>query len=324
MPAYARKDLIAAGADCLVHTISRCVRRAWLCGDDPYTGKNFDHRREWVRERVKQLVGHFAVEVLAYAVMSNHSHFVLWCRPSVAAEWSAEEVARRWLGLFGKRVNGPTEQEVAAAVANPERIELWRGRLGNVSWFMRCLNEWLARKANAEDECTGRFWEGRFCCQLLEDEGAVLACMAYVDLNPVRAKMAACLEESRLTSVHDRIIARRARLRLEVIDGGEAEESGGNAAREGGEPGDGTADAVRPDGADGAAENDEPVDGGNKRKKAREMTAEQARLLAETREEAGRDGWLCRFGDESGKDGGKESRRSEGWWQRPHGVGDAV
>ncbi|MFM7180146.1 MAG: hypothetical protein ACKO2G_01580 [Verrucomicrobiales bacterium] len=163
--------------------------------------------------------------MLAYAVMSNHSHFVLWVRPSVAAEWSAEEVARRWLSVFGKRVDGPTDQDIVQAVANTERIELWRRRLGDVSWFMRCLNEWLARKANAEDECTGRFWEGRFTSQLLEDEGAVLACMAYVDLNPVRARMATSLEESRLTSVHDRVCAKRARRKIQE-SGDRGQESG--------------------------------------------------------------------------------------------------
>ena len=65
MTAYARELLIPNGADYLVHTISRCDRRTWLCGNDPYSGKNSDHRREWVRERVKTLVNHSAVEVLA-------------------------------------------------------------------------------------------------------------------------------------------------------------------------------------------------------------------------------------------------------------------
>jgi hypothetical protein len=91
--------------------------------------------------------------------MSNHSHFVLWVRPSVAAGWSAEEVVRRWLSVFGKRVDGPTEQDIVQAVRNAERIEVWPSRLCDVSWFMRFLNEWLARKTNAEDEYTGRFWE---------------------------------------------------------------------------------------------------------------------------------------------------------------------
>jgi hypothetical protein len=91
--------------------------------------------------------------------MSNHSHFVLWVRPSVAAGWSAEEVVRRWLSVFGKRVDGPTEQDIVQAVRDAERIEVWPSRLCDVSWFMRFLNEWLARKTNAEDEYTGRFWE---------------------------------------------------------------------------------------------------------------------------------------------------------------------
>ena len=263
----------------MIHTISRCVRRAWLCGDDPYSGKNFDHRREWVRERAKFLVNFFAVEVLAYALMSNHSHFVLWVRPSVAAGWSMEEVARRWLSVFGKRMDGPTEQDVVLAVGNAERIELWRRRLGDVSWFMRCLNEWLARKANAEDECTGRFWEGRFTSQLLEDEGAVLACMAYVDLNPVRAKMATNLEDSRLTSVHDRICAKRARRKLQ--------ESGNKWQK---------SDAVK-----GEEASSHEGTGAREKNSQKGLTPEQKALVEEAKLECERDAWLCCFEEEVGR-----------------------
>ena len=196
------------------HCINRCVRRAFLCGTDPLTGNCFDHRREWIQKRLETLAGSFAIDVLGFAVMSNHLHVVLRNRPDVVAEWSDEEVARRWWMLFPQRREKdgspatPKESDLGMVTNNPEKLAEIRKRLSNIGWLMRCLAEPIARRANKEDDCSGRFWEGRYKCQPLLDEAAVAACMAYVDLNPVRAGMATTPEGSRFTSAFERISGR--------------------------------------------------------------------------------------------------------------------
>jgi REP element-mobilizing transposase RayT len=193
------------------HCINRCVRRAYLCGQDFVTGKNYDYRKEYVRRRLEFLAGRFGLDVLSYTVMSNHLHVILRNRPDVVADWSDEEVARRWWELFPTRRDKdgslvePNVTELQMITSDPEKLAERRRRLSDVSWFMRCLCEPIARLANKEDECTGRFWEGRFKCQRLLDESALLACSVYVDLNPVRAKIAMTPEASDYTSAQDRI-----------------------------------------------------------------------------------------------------------------------
>lgn len=90
-------------------------------------------------------------------------------------------------------------------LADKDRLILIRTRLGSLSWLIRCLVEPIARRANREDGCTGRFWEGRFKSQLLCDDRAILAAMAYVDLNPIRAGIARRLDQSPHTSIQHRI-----------------------------------------------------------------------------------------------------------------------
>jgi len=207
----ARQNQISLDATSTYHCISRCVRRQYLCGVDTHTGKDFSHRRDWIRTRIFELQSIFAIDVCAYAVMNNHTHLVLCVQQDVALAWSDKEVAARWLKLFGGKplirsyvAGEQLSQAQLSAVSS--MIKRYRERLFSISWFMRCLNEPIARQANAEDNVTGRFWEGRFKSQALLDEASVIAAMAYVDLNPIRAGMAKTPEESDYTSIQQRVL----------------------------------------------------------------------------------------------------------------------
>lgn len=194
------------------HCVSRCVRKAYLCGVDFYTGQSYEHRRDWIEARLLMLASVFSIDICAYAVMSNHLHLVLRVDSKKEKAWSAQEVLTRWHILFkgtllSQRFLNGDKLNPSEFAFLMEKVEIFRERLIDISWFMRALNEPIARKANQEDKCTGRFWEGRFKSQALLDEAAVLACMAYVDLNPIRAKIAKTPKTSDFTSIKRRIQA---------------------------------------------------------------------------------------------------------------------
>ena len=206
----ARKQLISLEDTPYYHCYIRCVRRAFLCGDDEYSGQNFDHRRAWIRDKILEQIELFAIDCCAYAVMSNHYHVVLFVDETKAKSWDKREVLKRWKGMYSMsylcekyfKYESLSKAELEAVYV---QIETYRERLMSISWFMRGINESVARRANAEDNCKGRFWESRFKSQALLDEQALLTCMTYVDLNPIRAKMAQTPELSDYTSIQERI-----------------------------------------------------------------------------------------------------------------------
>ena len=207
-----RRDVLADGEIQVVHCINRCVRRAYLCGHDPLTGANYEHRRELIRHRMEYLAGIMGIEVLGYSVMSNHFHCILRSRHDVVETWSDEDVARKWWLLCPARKvkDGspaePTKFELNSIRNDKAGLKEKRVRLSSVSWFRQFLSERVAKEANKQDQCSGRFWEGRFKSQILLDDAAILACLQYVDLNPVRAKIATSPESSDFTSAQDRIV----------------------------------------------------------------------------------------------------------------------
>ncbi len=150
MPRPLRTEAFEPSEVAIVHCIQRCVRRAFLAGTDPVSGKNFEFRREWIRRRMELLASVLGVDVLCYSILSNHMHLILRSRPDVVAVWSDREVAVRWLRLFpGRRLDEqlgePTESDVTMLLASPERLLVIRKRMSDLSWFMRALSEPIAR-----------------------------------------------------------------------------------------------------------------------------------------------------------------------------------
>ena len=205
-----RKELVSIADTPYYHIVSRCVRRTFLCGYDRESNTDYEHRKQWIVDRIQLLSSLFSINLCSYAVMSNHYHLVVHIEPDKSNKWSNQEVAQRWTALY----QGPAliQQWLSGALLNKAQqqtiddiITVWRERLSNLSWYMKCLNEPIARKANKEDKCTGHFWESRYKSQALKTNHALLACMAYVDLNPIRANRADTPETSDYTSIQERI-----------------------------------------------------------------------------------------------------------------------
>lgn len=200
----ARSRLVDTSVTRWYHCITRCVRRALLLGEGQAS------RKQWIERRLSELAEIFAIGVGGFAVMDNHLHLLVRLDPKIAADWSNEEVARRWGRLFpprgaGRKALPVTQDWIQMKLAQPGWVEKTRTRLWNLGWFMKCLKEPLSRMANHEDGVKGAFFEGRFKSIAVLDEEALLATCAYIDLNPVAAGIAPLPETSPHTSIKKRV-----------------------------------------------------------------------------------------------------------------------
>jgi REP element-mobilizing transposase RayT len=157
-----------------------------------------------------RLTSVFFIDIAAFCVMSNHHHLLLHVRRNDALSASAIDIVRRAHQVVaGNKITHKYADHQTIEPHERDQVDIfvdrWRKRLFDISWFMKSLNEGIARRANKEDDCTGHFWEARYKSQPLLDEKAILSCMAYIDLNPVRAAMADTPEHSDHTSIQLRI-----------------------------------------------------------------------------------------------------------------------
>jgi REP element-mobilizing transposase RayT len=180
------------------------VRRAFLCGE------GYEHRKQWIEDRLQRLAHCFAISVCGFAVMDNHLHVLVRLDPDAAKDWSDEEVVRRWVRVYPPKTRQGKEIEINQAWIDHQRkdkkkVVRMRERLTTLGWFMKALKEPLARLANKEDKCKGTFWESRYKSIAILDEEALLATCVYIDLNPVAAGIAASPQTSKHTSIRQRV-----------------------------------------------------------------------------------------------------------------------
>lgn len=218
-----RYELFKSDEMAIVHVMNRTVRRCFLMGQDSITGRNYDYRKDWIEQRMEHLAKYFGIDVLSYSILSNHFHLVLRQRPDIVKTWSDTEVAQRWLMLCPKKKNkdgspkDPTEPQLNAIRNNPAKLQEIRSRLSDISWWMRLMCQNIAQRINRDDDEKGKVWQNRYQAVRLLDEASLLACAAYVDLNPIRAAMAETLEQSDFTSIQRRIQALKESLEAECL-----------------------------------------------------------------------------------------------------------
>ena len=212
----ARSQLVDLEVTRYYHCISRCVRRAFLCGE------GFEHRKQWIEDRIELLAANFAVAISGFSVMDNHLHVLVRLDPGHADGWSDQDVVRRWIAVYPPRTLDVDNAKIVQVwvdheVKDEEKVAKYRQRLKELGWFMKALKEPLARLANKEDDCRGTFWESRYKSIAILDEEALLATCAYIDLNPVAAGIAATPETSKHMSVRQRVQHVKAQGKLEQV-----------------------------------------------------------------------------------------------------------
>jgi len=202
--AVPRKDIVDLNVTKLYHCTSRCVRRAFLCGD------GYEHRKQWIEDRIELLAANFGVSVCSFSIMDNHIHVLVRLEPDTAAGWTDEEVVRRWTNVYHPAtLDIDDEQTLQACIdhrlQNTEKVADYRKWLKDLGSFMKALKEQIARRANKEEKITGIFWDGRYGSVGILDAEALLATCAYIDLNPVAAELAVNPESSEHTSFQQRV-----------------------------------------------------------------------------------------------------------------------
>lgn len=135
-----RRQLVDVAVTRYYHCISRCVRRAFLCGE------GVTHRKAWIEARLEVLAKHFAISVCGFAILDNHLHVLCRLDPGIADGWSDEDVVRRWIAVYRPScldVDNPATVQawIDHQCRDTARVACYRARLQDLGWFMKALKQ---------------------------------------------------------------------------------------------------------------------------------------------------------------------------------------
>jgi hypothetical protein len=196
-----RSERMPVGSAGIWHITSRCVRRERLL-EGPGC-------REWLSERLASWLEVLAVDLLGYALMGNHVHLVVRTRPDVAHGWSITEVRRRWFASMTVSDGAPSVPAVPGPAMVARAVAQARLELAHPRMMLRAVKEGFARRLNRVQGASGHVWESRYHDVAVVDAGGVLACLVYVDLNPLRAGLVTDPAASTFCSARHRIAVDR-------------------------------------------------------------------------------------------------------------------
>lgn len=191
------------------HLINRCIKHFNLCASDKKIKADYKHQRKCIERRILQMAHIFSVNVYAYAALRSQYHLVIYSDPQAPLNWTAQEIAERWLKLAPMRMNGTKgklqrEERLQALINNSKLIEKYRYRLGCLSWMIKFLNQSFAQENHKEGKVNRLLAESHCSVQPLLDETAVLACMTYIDLSPTLSGIYKKPLDSQFTSIQNR------------------------------------------------------------------------------------------------------------------------
>ena len=172
------RRLLLHGEGVYYHLISRTVGQEFLLDTSE-------------KEHLMSLFSHFSsvyfVDLVGFTILDNHFHMLV--KSQTANDYSIEEIDRR--------VKVITNNKKLSSIKQLETV----AKLENISEYMKSIKETFSKWYNKKHDRKGYFWSDRFKSILLESGNAVMQCLAYIDLNAVRAKIVELPEKYRWCSI---------------------------------------------------------------------------------------------------------------------------